>query len=256
MTTPSRPDIDRGAPYAPTSDGTGQPGAPEKASIIEDFIDIFYAPSTVFARREKSGFGLQLLIITALTALFVFASRGVFSQIFDAEFARGAAKAMEKNPRLTQEMMDSARPMQEKIASFFLYVMTPILIFGTAFIVWLTGKVLSIKLTYAQAALITTLAWIPRLVGGLLGAVQVLLMDTTNVTSPYALGFSPARLMDPDATNGKLLGLLSSFDLFALWYAVLMGIGIAVIAKVPRSRGYAAAAIVFVVTTIPLFAFR
>ena len=81
-------------------------------------------------------------------------------------------------------------------------------------------------------------------------------MDTTNVTSPFALGFSPARFMNPDTTNGKLFGLMGSLDVFALWYAVLIGIGIAVMGKVPRSRGFAAAAIVFVVTTIPLFAFR
>jgi hypothetical protein len=255
MSSPIRPDTDRGGKYDPSTAETLRM-APEKASIVEDFIDIFYAPSNVFARREKSGFGLQLLIVAVLAALFVFASRGVFSQIFDAEFARGAAKAMAKNPQLTQEMMDRARPMQETIASFVLYVFTPIAIFLSAIFVWLSAKVLSIKITYAQAALITTLAWIPRLVGALLGAVQVLVTDTTNVTSPYALGFSPARFMDPDATNGKLLGFLGSLDVFALWYAVLIGIGIAVIGKVPRARGYAAAAIVFVVTTIPLFAFR
>jgi Yip1-like protein len=253
MTTPIRPDTDRGASYSPTSGGTG---APEKASVVEDFIDIFYAPSSVFARREKSGYGLQLLIITLLTALFVFASRGVFSQIFDAEFARGAAKAMAKNPQLTQEMMDRARPMQEKVTNFILYIMTPVIIFFTAFVVWLSAKILSVKITYGQAAMITTLAWIPRLVGGLLGAAQVLLMDTTNVTSPFALGFSPARFMNPDTTNGKLFGLVGSLDLFALWYAVLIGIGVAVVAKVPRARGYAVAGIVFALTTIPLFAFR
>src|SRR3989442_2962197 len=104
MTSPIRPDTDRGATYSAGSDSAN--GMPQKASVIEDFIDIFYAPSTVFARREKSGFGIQLLIITVVTALFVFASRGVFSQIFDAEFARGAAKAMAKSPQVTQEMLD------------------------------------------------------------------------------------------------------------------------------------------------------
>ena len=247
----TRSGTDRGATYDPAS-----AAPPEKASVVEDFIDIFYAPSTVFARREKSGFGLQLLIISILTALFVFASRAVFSQIFDAEFARGTAKAMASNPQLTQEMMDKAKPIQEKVGSIVLYVITPIIIFFTALIVWLTTKILSIKVTYAQAAMIVTLAWIPRLVGGLLGALQVLLMDTTNVTSPYALGFSPARFMNSETTNAKLLGLMGSLDVFALWYAVLIGIGIAVVAKVPRSRGYVAAAIVFAVTTIPLFAFR
>src|SRR5437773_6537503 len=170
----TRSGTDRGATYDPAS-----AAPPEKASVVEDFIDIFYAPSTVFARREKSGFGLQLLIITLLTALFVFASRTVFSQIFDAEFARGAAKAIAKNPQVTQEMMDRMKPVQEKIASFGLYVFTPIIIFVTALIAWLTTKILSIKLTYGQAAMIVTLAWIPRLVGGLLGALQVLVMATT-----------------------------------------------------------------------------
>jgi hypothetical protein len=255
MTTPSRPGTDPGGQYDSSSDAT-VPIVQEKASVVEDFIDIFYAPSQVFARREKSGFGIQLLIITVLTALFVFASRSVFSQIFDAEFARGAAKAMAKNPQLTQEMMDRARGMQETVMSFLLYIITPIIIFFTAFVVWLAAKILSAKVTYAQAAMITTLAWIPRLVGGLLGALQVLVMDTTNVTTPFDLGFSPARFMNPDTTNGKLLGLMGSLDVFALWYAVLIGIGVAVVAKVPRARGYAVAAIVFVVTTIPLFAFR
>ena len=243
---------DRGASYDPNSAAA----PPEKASVVEDFIDIFYAPSTVFARREKSGFGVQLIVVMILTALFVFASRAVFSQIFDAEFARGTAKAMANNPQLTQEMMDKAKPIQEKIGSIVLYVITPIIIFVTALLVWVTAKILSIKLTYTQAATITTLAWIPRLVGALLGALQVLLMDTSNVTSPYALGFSPARFLNPETTNGKLLGLMGSLDVFAIWYAVLIGIGIAVVGKVPRSRGYLATAIVFVVTTIPLFAFR
>jgi hypothetical protein len=248
----TRPGTDPGAAYDPNV-----PSKPaEKASLVEDFIDIFYAPSTVFARREKSGFGIPLLIITAISALFAFASRSVFSQIFDAEYSRGVAKAMAKDPRITQEMLDKMRPIQENVASFFVYVGTPVAIFFTAFLVWLVAKLFSAKLTYGQTVLITTLAWIPRLVGGLLGVLQVLLMNTTNVTSPYALGFSPARFMNPDTMNGKLYAILGSFDLFAIWFAVLAGIGIAVIAKVPRSRGYAVSAIVFVVTTLLLGGFR
>lgn len=248
----TRPGTDRGAAYDPNVPST----PPERASLVEDFIDIFYAPSTVFARREKSGFWLPLGIITAISALFAFASRSVFSQIFDAEYSRGVAKAMAKDPRITQEMLDKMRPIQENVAAFFVYVGTPVAIFFTAFLLWLVAKLFSAKLTYAQTVLITTLAWIPRLVGGLLGVLQVLLMDTTNVTSPYALSFSPARFMNPDTMNGKLYAILGSFDLFAIWFAVLVGIGIAVVAKVPRSRGYAVSAIVFVVTTLLLGGFR
>jgi hypothetical protein len=247
----TRSGSDRGASYDPSTN-TPQP---EKASLVEDFIDIFYAPSTVFARREKGGFGLTLLIITLLSAVFAFASQSVFSQIFDAEFARGTAKAMAKNPQLTSDMVNSMRPMQEIVASVFVYLGAPLAIFFTAIFVWIATKIVRAKVTFAQSMLITTLAWIPRLVGGLIGVLQVVLMDTTNFTNRYSLSVSPARFMDADATNPKLFGLLGSLDVFAIWMTVLIGIGIAVVGKVPRNKGYLAAVIVFVLGTLLTVAF-
>lgn len=249
----TRSGTDHGAAYDPS---TSAPAAtPEKASIIEDFIDIFYAPGSVFARRERSGFGLHLLIVTLLSAVFAYASHSVFSQIFDAEFARGTAKAMAQNPRLTPDMVNSMKPMQEKVASVFVYLGAPLAIFLTSILVWIAAKVVRAKLSFGQAALVTTLAWIPRLVGGLIGVLQVVLMDTSNFTNRYSLSASPAKFMDPDVTNPKLFGLLGSLDLFAIWFTILIGIGIAVVGKVPRNKGYLAAVLVFVVGTLLTIAF-
>jgi len=242
---------EHGASYDP---GTATPPA-EKASVVEDFIDIFYAPSSVFARREKSGFWVHLLIVSLLFAGFSFASKSVFSQIFDAEFSRGMAAAMAKNPRLTPDVVNSMRPMQEKIASLFVYLGAPLVIFFTAILVWIAAKVMSGKLSFGQSMLVTTLAFIPRLVGSLLGVVQVVLMDTSTFTNRYSLSASPARFMDPDATNAKLFGLVGSLDVFAIWMTILIGIGIAVVGKMPRSKGYLAAAIVFAVGTLLSIAF-
>src|SRR5690349_5790154 len=98
---------EKGASYEP---GAGTPAPAAKASVIEDFIDIFYAPSAVFASRENAGFGgVQLLIASLLFAGFSFASKSVFSQIFDAEFSRGMAKAMANNPQLTQDTVNAMR---------------------------------------------------------------------------------------------------------------------------------------------------
>jgi len=247
----TRSGSDRGSAYDPS---TSAP-PPEKASLIEDFIDIFYAPSTVFARRANSGFGLTLLIITVLSAVFAFASQSVFAQIFDAEFARGMAKAMAKNPQLTPDMVNSMRPVQEKIASVIVYLGAPLAIFFTSVLVWIATKIVKAKMTFGQSMLVTTLAWIPRLIGGLIGVLMVVLMDTTNFTNRYSLSASPARFMDPDVTNPKLFGLLGSLDVFAIWMTILIGIGIAVVGKVPRNKGYLAAVIVFVVGTLITVAF-
>ena len=249
----TRPGTDRGPTYAPSTSAPSTP--PEKASLVEDFIDIFYAPSSVFARREKGGFFLHLLIITLLSGVFAFASHSVFSQIFDAEYSRGIAKAMANNPRLTPEMANSMRPMQEKIANVIVYLGAPLAIFFTAIFVWLAAKIVRAKVAFGQAMTVTTLAWIPRLIGGLVGVLQVVLMDTSTFTNRYSLSASPARFMDPDAMNAKLFGLMGSLDVFAIWMTVLIGIGIAVVGKVPQSKGYLAAAIVFVLGTLLTIAF-
>jgi hypothetical protein len=41
--------------------------AEPRASRWEDFIDIFYAPASVFARRATSGFFLPMVVVTVLT---------------------------------------------------------------------------------------------------------------------------------------------------------------------------------------------
>lgn len=238
-------------PGATNDSGTTSP-PPEKASVVEDFIDVFHAPSSVFARRTHSGFGLHLLIVSVIAAAFAFANRGIMSQIFDAESSRRATKMMADNPQLTQEMLEQARAMQMGVANFFGYIGTPILLLFMALFVWLFARVVSAKISYGQSALIATIAFIPRLLGLLVITAQVVLMDTTTVDNLFSLSLSPARFMDPDTANPRLFGLAGSFEVFSIWSTVLVGIGIAVMGKVTKARGFIAAAILFVLGTIPL----
>ena len=244
-------DAAKGSSYTPPP---GPPAA-EPASKVEDFIDIFASPSQVFARREKSGFGLHLLIVSVLMAAFAFASRGVMTQVMDAMYTRRAGEMMAKDPRITAEMIEAQRGMQTGVGMFFSYVGTPVMILFMALFIWLLAKLFSAKLSYGQAALITTLAWIPRLVGSLLTTVQVALTDTSNVDNMYDLTASPARFMDESAVSAKLYALAGNLDVFAIWSTILVGIGIAVIGKVPRSRGLLAAGTFFVISTALVVAF-
>jgi hypothetical protein len=223
--------------------------AGEPASMVEDFMDILYAPTKVFTRRAASGFGMYLLIIAVLAGLFAFAGRGVFSQIFDAEFARSTAKVIEKNPQAAAQV-EAMKPMNMKIASLATYIGTPIFIFILGLFTWIAAKIVGAKVTYGQTVLIITLAWIPRLVGSLVSTLQIVLMDTSNVTTPWALSASPARFM-PDTTSQKVIALLGSFDAFSIWYTVVVAIGIAVIGKVSPAKGYVAAFLVFAIGLLP-----
>jgi len=236
----------------PTAVPAPPPSAEKRASFWEDFIDILYAPSTVYARRAHANFWLPLLIISVLAGVFVFVNRGYYSAVFDAEFHRGVAKAMASNPQLTQEMVDQGRPIQEKIARIFGYLATPIVILLVGLITWIATKITSVKLTVEQAMLVVTLAYIPRILEQVVLAAQNLFLDINGVNSMFSYSLNVARFLDPDATNGKLYGLAGRLDLFTLWVTFLIAVGVATIARVPRAKGYATAAVVFAIGSLPV----
>lgn len=233
----------------PAGDAAAPPATPEKASIIEDFIEIFYAPSKVFGRRVTSGFGMHLLLVTILAAAFAFATRGVTSQILDAQFDRQVEQMTKRNPQMTAEQLQAGRGIQTAIGGGAVYIGTPIALFVLGLFVWLGAKIVSAKLSYGQAVLVATLAWIPRLLGMLVTALQAVVMDTSNVTSPFDLAISPARFTDATA-NPVLYAALGNIEVFGIWCYVLIGLGIAVMGNVPRARGYVVAAVLFVLGSL------
>jgi hypothetical protein len=224
--------------------------APEKASLIEDFIEIFYAPSKVFDRRRASGFGMHLLLVTLLAAAFAFASRGVMSQIMDAQYDKQVEQMMRQNPQMTADQAQAGRGFASVFGNAAVYLGTPIALFIVGFFVWLGAKIASAGLTYGQSVLIATLAWIPRLLGMLVTALQTIVMDTSTVTNPFQLAISPARFMDPEASP-VMYATLGNLEVFGIWCYVLIGIGIAVMGNVPRARGFIVATVLFILGSLP-----
>jgi hypothetical protein len=115
----------------------------ERASVWEDFIDIFYAPSQVFARRAQGSFWVPMLVVTVVMGVLLYLNNGVMQPIFDAEFNRGIAAAMRTNPRLTPEMAENFRQMSRRFASIGAFVFVPLGIFMTGTVLWIAGKLFS-----------------------------------------------------------------------------------------------------------------
>src|SRR4030095_8651697 len=83
--------------------------AKEEAGLWEDFVDIFYTPSTVFARRSEGKFGMPLLFLVLVGTVLFFLTKNATQPIMDAEFTRQTAAAMRQNPNVTAEQMASSR---------------------------------------------------------------------------------------------------------------------------------------------------
>ena len=90
--------------------------------VWEDFVDIFYAPSHVFARRQNGSFWIPMLVVTLLVGTVYFLTSGAMQPIIDAEFNRQAAAAMRKNPRITPEAMERFRNIATRIGQVMVFV--------------------------------------------------------------------------------------------------------------------------------------
>jgi hypothetical protein len=224
---------------------------PGKASVWEDFVDIFYAPSSVFARRADGNFGLPLLILIVAAVILFMLTKNLMSPIMDAEFARNTAAAMRKNPNLTAEQMASGRGFFEKLAPIFVAVVLTISVFGTGFVLWLVGKLFDAKESVAAAIMIAVYAEVPRLVQFLVNAAQALVMSPDSLNATNSVGLNLARFMDPDKTSPVLIALGGRVDVFTIWVTILLAIGLHVVGKIPKQQAYFAAAIVWVVGALP-----
>lgn len=202
-----------------------------KSSLWEDFIDIFYSPSSVFARREHSSPWPPILVVSALFILISFATFNVISPTIEAEMRRG----MSANPQMTEDMMNKMVKWAMTTARWGA-IFTPILIFVTGLWYWLVGKPFQKHpRTVTTAVMVVAYSYIIKCVGGIVSGVQALLMDGTKLTSPYVLSFSPARFVDRDAMSPVMFALLTKFDLFSLWYVALLAIGLRVTGRVSRN---------------------
>jgi hypothetical protein len=225
--------------------------APAKAGLWEDFVDIFYTPSSVYARRSDGKFGLALLFLVIVGAVLFFVTKNAMQPILDAEFTRQTAAAMRKNPSITAEQMAASRNFFDMLGPVFFAVILTISVLGTGVILWLVGKLFDAKESVAAAIMIATYAEVPRIVQILTNAAQALIMSPDKLNAANSVGFNLARFMNPDTTSPALIALGARVDVFTIWVTVLLAIGLHVVGKIPKQQAYIAAALTWVIGALP-----
>lgn len=236
-------------PHVPHPTDHAEAPATPPASPFEDLVDIFHAPSAVFARRRDGRFVVALLVLAVVLGILAWLGTVYLAPMYDAMMQKGIAAAARSNPQLTAEQLERGRLMQERFA--------PLLAVGgalagavvgalvTGLLVWAAGKLVAATMSFRLAFVVAVYAAYPTLVDQALRVAQGALLDANRFTTPYSVSLSLARLLDPQTTPALALGLASRVDVFVIWSAILIAIGIHVAGRVPRARAYLAAGIVW-----------
>jgi hypothetical protein len=106
---------------------------------------------------------------------------------------------------------------------------------------------LGAEVTFKQSLAIVFYAFIPSILGSLLGIVSLLVgvdPEGFNMRNPVAT--NPAYFMDP--TKAKFLyGMASGVDVIVIWTIILLGIGYSSVSKVKKGTAIATIAGLFIV---------
>jgi hypothetical protein len=223
---------------------------PEKASLAEDFVDIFFSPSAVFARRANSGFFLVMCILTLLLGGLFLANRGVMEGIMDAGIARQMAETAKQNPAMTEEQLAMGKKFAGYLVSFGGFIGVPLGMLFVGLCAWLTGKLLEAKFSYTAATMIAAYSFMPRIIEAFAVTAQGFLIDTGALTGQFQLSLGVGRFLDPEMSPG-LLGLVGRVDIFTLWVTALLGIGIAVVGKLPKEKAILAGVVMWTFGALP-----
>lgn len=251
MSSPTDPRV----PHAPA--GASEPVAatappkPEQASVLDDILEIFYAPSRVYERRRVDGkFGLALVVYLVLMAVLVYTMYMALAPAFEADMMRGMQRSGQAD-QLTPEMLEQMRRFGTMFGPIMvsLAVAFGVLLVGVA--VWLIGKLFDASLTLGLALLVVTYAQFPRLLGSITSTIQGFLLEPASLDSAMRVLLSPVRFMDPDTASPVVIALLSRVELFTIWATVLIGIGIHVVGRIPKGKAFLAAFVVWLLGALP-----
>jgi len=218
--------------------------------LWEDFIDIFASPASVFRRRDKSSWIVPMLVVTVAIGIIAFASRGVLQPVMDAEFER-VADQLRKNPQVTEEIIERTRSWSAWGATWGPVIFTPIAIILVGFMTYLVAKLVDSKQTLHAALVVASYSFVPRIVQGIVNAVQGLLLKPEQLGGVVKLSLSPARFVDLSTTSPVVVQILNRFDLFTIWITVLLAIGVYVTGKVSKGQAAVAGVLFWVVGAIP-----
>ncbi|HSM17854.1 MAG TPA: YIP1 family protein [Gemmatimonadales bacterium] len=230
---------------------TSSPEPQASAAWWEDFLEIFVAPSKVFARREKSNFLLPLLVLTVLLTVVFLGTQGAIQPAYQADGARRIAATLEANPQLTAEALEGGARTMERLLPIIVFVATPTTILLTGLILWVAGKFVGAKQALGAAMVVATFANFPKLIQSLVYGIQGLVLPVESLTGMSRLSVGPARFLDPATASPLTLGLAMRADVFIIWVTVLLAIGLKVTGRVTMAAAAAAAGMVYVVGALP-----
>jgi hypothetical protein len=225
------------APVIPATPESSPAPLSEGARLIDTFI----APSKTFTDiRRNASWWAPWILTSIFSVVFMYAvgSQIGFEQVSKNQIAH--SKQADQFEKLPPDQQASRLQTSAKIIKVFAYGSPVFILFYaliSTLILWATFKVAAgAETTFGQAYAIGMYAWLPGLVGAILGIVSLYAgVNPEGFDMNNPVGTNLAYYLDPETTGKFLRGMASSLDVLTIWTLILTGIGYACTSKVKKS---------------------
>jgi hypothetical protein len=206
-----------------------------KPNPMQRVIGVIFSPDATFAsiaKRPDWVLPLVLLLITSLVAGFIIAQH--------VDFGSAARASMEQNKNATPEQIDKAVKIAGAIGKVFTYLSPVLSLIGLliiAGVLLLAFRLFGGEGDFKQAFSVTCYASIPSIIKSVVtliilvargGIIPVEVLATLVRSN---LGFLADMKTSPMA-----FALYSSFDIFSVWFLILMIIGFAYVSRLSKAK--------------------
>jgi MFS family permease len=217
-------------------------------SQLERVTNTFSAPSKTFEdiKNRNKSWWLPFIIMVLIGYVF-------FAAItLKVGWSQVAENAIRLNPKAEEKLAQAPPDQRAMTMKFTQYSMeggfaaSPILILVFvalgSLILWGTiNFVFGGKATFGSVFTVWMYAGLPGIIKTILGTIVIYTGGTPetfnlNNFAPTSIG----AFLSPAETNAALYKLASAIDVTTIWSMILMGIGLAIVARVKRSSGYVA----------------
>jgi len=226
------------------SPGTGEIVAQDDMSIPAKLAAVFVDPKRLFrAVTARPRWVPPLVVLMGVALIFAFLTRSVIIEEI------GTGKQMERvieQRNLSDEEAARAIELQKGIAKWGILVSAPlteaVTVVVMAVILLFVGNVI-LGGSAAFVAILSAYAW-ARIINVLGYAAKIpLILHAKSIQ----VTLSPAILLPADAADSLLYAVLSVFDVFHIWEAVLTCIAMAAVYKISLQRSVGIVGTVYVV---------
>lgn len=214
----------------------------QPASWWEDVVDVYLSPTELFERRRDASWKRPALILAGLSVLLYLVLIPANAAVMQA--------AMAENPEAA-EAMAQWRGLFHVIGAIFVPIMIAVLILYNGAIVWLGAKLLDAAMGFGRALLIATFAAYVMLPEQLAGGLMVLLRRGEPIDPETDLSVGVLQLIDAEALSPWTIALLAQIDVFSLWFAAIVAVGVHVVARATWTQAALVAAIVWLLGVVP-----